>query len=57
MFSYYRQLKFILSQNINKYFKNADSNGPILIERENGPDNFIGNVRADAYERISQVLV
>ena len=44
-------------RNINKYFKNADSKGPILIERENGPDNFIGNVRADAYERISQVLV
>ncbi len=44
-------------RNINKYFKNVDSKGPILIERENGPDNFVSNVRADAYERISQVLI
>ena len=46
-----------VARNINKYFKNVDSKGPILIERENGPDNFISNVRADAYKRISQVLI
>lgn len=43
--------------NINKYFKDVDSKGPIFIEQENGPDNFITNVRDDAYNRIRQLFM
>lgn len=42
--------------NIHKYFSDSDSEGPVLIEQENGPDYFIDNVREDAYKRIAQLL-
>lgn len=46
----------IVLNNINNYFKLIDSEGPILIEQENGPDSFINNVREDAYKKVTQLL-
>ena len=43
--------KFVLG-NIKKYFRMEDDKGPVLIEQENGPDDYISNVREDAYKRI-----
>lgn len=42
--------------NIKAFFTHKDSKGPVAIERENGTDYFISNVRQDAYERIVQLL-
>jgi len=42
--------------NIQKYFSNHDSEGPIFIEQENGSDYFIDNIREDAYKKITQLL-
>lgn len=42
--------------NIKKYFRMEDDKGPVLIEQENGPDDYISNVRADAYKRITTLL-
>ena len=42
--------------NIKQYFKIEDDKGPVLIEQENGPDNFISNIRKDAFERITKLL-
>ena len=43
--------------NLDMYFKDIYSKGSILIEQENGPDDFISNVREDAYSRIKQLLI
>jgi hypothetical protein len=47
--------KFVKS-NIEKYFCMKDDMGPVFIEQENGPDDYIGNVREDAYERMVHLL-
>jgi len=47
--------KKILS-NIEDCFAHKDDKGPVAIERENGTDYFISNVRQDAYERVTQIL-
>ncbi len=41
--------------NIKTFFAHRDDKGPVAIERENGTDYFISNVRADVYERITQL--
>jgi len=46
-----------VDSNINRYFKHIDSKGPVLVERENGPDDFISNIRKDVYERFTKLLV
>lgn len=46
----------LVSNNIKKYFRMEDDKGPVLIEQENGPDAFIGNVREDAHQRITKLL-
>jgi len=51
-----REGKLVI-KNIEQYFKTEDDKGPVLIEQENGPDDFVANVRKDAYERIIKVLV
>ena len=43
-------------ENIRKYFNNMDSQGPILIEQENGPDEYIDDLREDIFERLSILL-
>ena len=46
----------IVKSNIEKYFRMEDDKGPVLIEQENGPDDYISNIREDAYERIIKLL-
>lgn len=45
-----------VTKNIKEYFRIEDDKGPVLIEQENGPDDYINNVREDAYERIVKLL-
>jgi len=47
----------LVVKNIKQYFKAEDDKGPVLIEQENGPDDFIANIRKDAYERITKLLI
>lgn len=42
-------------QNIRKYFRSADSQGPILIEQENGPDEYIDDLRQDIFKRFNKL--
>jgi len=44
-----------VKRNIRKYFSSADSQGPILIEQENGPDPYIDDLRQDIFERFNRV--
>jgi len=38
------------------FFKSLTSQGPLWIERENGPDEFVEDVREDAFERFQELL-
>ena len=42
--------------NLKKFFVDRDDEGPASIEKENGADAFIRNIRQDAYDRIIQLL-
>ena len=42
--------------NMKTCFAHKDDRGPVAIERENGNDYFINDVRQDAYDRIAQLL-
>jgi len=44
-----------VKQNIHKYFSGVDSEGPILIEQENGPDEYIDDLRQDIFERFKNL--
>lgn len=46
-----------VKENLKEYFDSVDSNGPLFIEQENGPDVYIANanVREDALERFSDI--
>lgn len=44
-------------QNLNKYFKSIDSEGPLLVEQENGPDPYIRDLRKDIFERFESLRV
>ena len=39
--------------NLKKYFERKSSQGCLMVEKENGPDAFIADVRQDIYERFS----
>lgn len=41
--------------NLNKYFERPSSQGCMMVEKENGPDEFIDNVRQDAYKRFNDL--
>lgn len=43
-------------QNIEFFFKSKDDKGPVAIEHEAGTDQFIRNIRTDAFERITQLV-
>jgi hypothetical protein len=47
--------KKVLS-NIKAFFTHKDDKGPVAIEKENGTDYFINNVRQDAFERFSDLV-
>lgn len=44
-----------VKRNMRKYFKEADSQGPILVEQENGPDSYIDDLRQDILERFNKL--
>ena len=46
----------LVIKNIKKYFRMVDDKGPVFIEQENGPDDYVNNVREDGYERIIKLL-
>ncbi len=41
---------------IKKYFKDRNSPGCLMIERENGPDEYITDIRTDIFNRFNQLL-
>ena len=40
-----------VTDNVNKFFERVSSQGCLLIEQENGPDDYIHDVRQDIFER------
>jgi len=42
-----------VKQNLRKYFNTVNSEGPIVVEQENGPDEYIHFLREDIFERFS----
>jgi len=51
--SQYKQKGYLTNtaDNINKFFERVSSQGCLLIEQENGPDEFIHDVRQDIFDR------
>jgi len=45
-----------ISKNIKKYFERKTSQGCLMIEKENGPDEYIDDLRQDIFERFSELL-
>lgn len=45
-----------VTRNLNKYFKTIDSEGPLLVEQENGPDPYIRDLRKDIFNRFENLL-
>lgn len=40
-----------ISKNLDKYFERVSSQGCLMVENENGPDEYIDNLREDIFER------
>ena len=54
---YKKQGYFInISKNIKKYFERKTSQGCLMIEKENGPDEYIDDLRQDIFERFNKLL-
>ncbi len=51
--SQYREKGYLMGvpDNINKFFRRVSSQGCLLIEQENGPDEYIHDVRQDIFDR------
>ena len=45
-----------ISKNIKKYFERKTSQGCLMIEKENGPDEYINDLRQDIFERFNELL-
>jgi len=43
------------SKNLNKYFERISSQGCLMVEKENGPDEYIDNLRQDIFERFKKL--
>jgi hypothetical protein len=41
---------------IRDYFKRKTSPGCLMVEQENGPDEYIDNVRKDIFNRFNQLI-
>ena len=41
--------------NINKFFERVSSQGCLLVEQENGPDEHIHDVRQDIFDRFKRL--
>ena len=44
-----------ISKNLNEYFARISSQGCLMVEKENGPDEFIDNLRQDIFERFNKL--
>lgn len=55
--SQYRQKGYLTNtaDNINKFFERVSSQGCLLIEQENGPDEYIDDLRQDIFERFNKL--
>lgn len=55
--SQYREKEYLIgiSDNINKFFERVSSRGCLLIEKENGSDEFIHDVRQDIFDRFKRL--
>jgi len=45
-----------ISKNIKKYFERKTSKGCLMIEKENGSDEFIDDLKQDIFERFNKLL-
>lgn len=56
-FLYHKGSIFIgIFKNIKKYFERKTSQGCLMIEKENGPDEYIDGLRQDIFERFNELL-
>jgi len=55
--SQYREEGYLMSVpgNINKFFERVSSQGCLLVEQENGPDEYIHDVRQDIFDRFKRL--
>ena len=55
--SLYREEGYLMSVpgNINKFFERVSSQGCLLVEQENGPDEYIHDVRQDIFDRFKRL--
>jgi len=44
-----------ISRNLREYFERKSSEGCLLVEKENGPDEYIDDLRQDIFERFSRL--
>ena len=42
--------------NLRKYFERISSQGCLMVEKENGPDEYIENIRQDIFERFNNLI-
>jgi len=53
---YYKQGYFKgVPKNISSYFERKTSKGCLMVEKENGPDAYIDDLRQDIFERFNRV--
>ena len=45
-----------ISKDIKRYFERKTSQGCLMIEKENGPDEYIDDLRQDIFERFNKLL-
>jgi len=45
-----------ITKDLAKYFERISSKGCLLVERENGPDEFINDLRKDIFERFTEFI-
>jgi hypothetical protein len=55
--SLYREEGYLMNvpDNINKFFERVSSQGCLLVEQENGPDEYISDVRQDIFNRFKRL--
>jgi len=53
----YREKRYLMGvpDNINKFFERVSSQGCLLVEQENGPDEYIHDVRQDIFDRFKRL--
>ena len=45
-----------VSKDIKKYFERKTGQGCLMIEKENGPDEYIDDLKQDIFERFNKLL-